>query len=283
MNSVSTHAGSLIVVGTGIQAAGQLTIESRGAIERAEKLFYLVSHPTTAFYLEKLNASAESLKRFYETDKDRYTSYLEMVDHILAAVRSGLRVCVALYGHPGVFSFPSHEAIRRARREGYTARMLPGVSAEDCLFADLGIDPANAGCQSFEATDFLIFGRTFDPNSSLILWQIGVIGDLTFQAEGYGLSGVTVLSEHLERFYGAEHSVIVYEAALVPIHDPVKQVVGLGQLPAAKITATSTLFVPPKGPATMDTAMLKRLGMDPARIQKIVVDLSLEAPTKDLT
>jgi hypothetical protein len=34
--------------------------------------------------------------------------------------------------------------------------MLPAVSAEDCLFADLGVDPGAAGCQSHEAADFLI-------------------------------------------------------------------------------------------------------------------------------
>jgi hypothetical protein len=37
--------------------------------------------------------------------------------------------------------------------------MLPGISAEDCLFADLGIDPGIYGCQSYEATDFLANGR----------------------------------------------------------------------------------------------------------------------------
>ena len=37
--------------------------------------------------------------------------------------------------------------------------MLPAISAEDCLFADVGIDPAMTGCQSYEATDFMINGR----------------------------------------------------------------------------------------------------------------------------
>ena len=40
--------------------------------------------------------------------------------------------------HPGVYVAPSHETVLRARAEGYPARMLPGISSEDCLFADLG-------------------------------------------------------------------------------------------------------------------------------------------------
>ena len=31
-------------------------------------------------------------------------------------------------------------AIRRAKLERYEARMLPGISSAECLFADLGID-----------------------------------------------------------------------------------------------------------------------------------------------
>jgi len=34
--------------------------------------------------------------------------------------------------------------------------MLPGISAEDCLFADIGVDPGIYGCQSFEATDLFV-------------------------------------------------------------------------------------------------------------------------------
>jgi hypothetical protein len=45
----------------------------------------------------------------------------------------------------------------RSSTDGFDAVMLPGISAEDCLFADLGIDPGMIGCQSFEATDSITF------------------------------------------------------------------------------------------------------------------------------
>jgi precorrin-2 methylase len=63
----------------------------------------------------------------------------------MTAVREGLNVCAAFYGHPGVFVYASHQSIRLARAEGFEAQMLPGISAEDCVFADLGIDPENMG------------------------------------------------------------------------------------------------------------------------------------------
>src|SRR5205809_2021168 len=48
-----------------------------------------------------------------------------------AGARGGSLTCLACYGHPGVFVYPSHEAIRRARAEGYVARILAGISSED--------------------------------------------------------------------------------------------------------------------------------------------------------
>ena len=112
-------------------------------------------------------------------------TYQEIVEYILSYVRKGNKVCVAFYGHPGVFVFPSHEAIKRARNEGYRAEMLPGISAEDCLYSDIGIDPGADGCQCFESTDFLSYRRKFDPSVGLVLWQIAVIGELGSAQIGY--------------------------------------------------------------------------------------------------
>lgn len=273
---MATPEGSLLIVGTGIQAAGQVTVEARAAIERADKLFYVVADPTTEHYLRKLNASAESLHGLYETDKERFVTYMEMVTKIIDEVRTGSKVCVAFYGHPGVFTFPSHEAIRQARALGYVARMQPGISAEDCLFADLGIDPSMAGCQSFEATDFLIFRRRFDTNSSLVLWQVGVIGDPTFQGRGYdlsGLRGLRVLADYLIGFYGGQHPAVLYEASHYPTYEPMIQPVALGDLTDAKTTAVTTMYVPPKEVLVPDSEMLKLLGLDSAKIHKVAITI----------
>jgi uncharacterized protein YabN with tetrapyrrole methylase and pyrophosphatase domain len=262
--------GSLTIVGTGIQVAGQLTIEARNCIEHSDKLLYLVVEPIGEEYLRSLNPTAESLQIFYEEGKDRFLTYMAMVDRILEEVRSGRTTCVAFYGHPGVFVLPSHEAIRRAREEGFYARMLPGVSAEDCLFADLGLDPALPGCQSFEATDFLIHKRQFDERCSLILWQIGVIGVITYCYAEYAPTNVDVLAEYLIQRYSPEHQVIIYEAAIFPIYDPIKVSVPLSDLVKAKITPISTLYVPPKKiDSPCDTEMLARLGMDEQAIHSI--------------
>jgi precorrin-3B methylase len=267
-------SGSLTIVGTGIQVAGQLTVEARNCIQLSDKLLYLVTEPIAEEYLRTLNSTAESLETFYEEGKDRFLTYMAMVERILEEVRGGKAVCVAFYGHPGVFVLPSHVAIRQARDEGYAARMLPGVSAEDCLFADLGLDPGLPGCQSFEATDFLIRKRRFDTGCSLILWQIGVIGVLTYRNADYAPTNVAVLADYLGQYYSPEHKVIIYEAAIYPIHDAMKEVVSLDTLTSARITPISTLCVPPRqATVSCDTEMLSRLGMDEQAIHSMEVKL----------
>lgn len=46
-----------------------------------------------------------------------------------------------------------------AQNEGLSAVMLPGVSAEDCFFANLLVDPSHPDCQILEATDLLLRER----------------------------------------------------------------------------------------------------------------------------
>lgn len=256
--------GSLTVVGTGMLIAGQVTQEALSTIESAEKLFFLVTDIVTSRWLEQVNPSAESLYGCYADGKPREATYSEMVERILAPVRTGSRVVAAFYGHPGIFVAPSHEAIRRAKAEGFSAQMLPGISAEDCLFADLGIDPGERGCQSFEATDFLLRRRTFDPTSTLILWQIGGIGVFDFHSRPlWSRQGLKVLEQALLESYPATHEVVVYEAVPYPTLPPKILRVRLSELADTDVSIRSTLCVPPLPDRESDLEMRRALGLAP--------------------
>jgi len=263
MNDVNEQSsGSLTVVGIGI-ALGQTTLEAKAHIEQADKVYYLVSNPTAIRWLEQLNATSESLYSTYEIGKPRMISYKEMIERILSSVRQRLNVCAAFYGHPGIFAYPGHEAIKIARSEGYTARMLPGVSAEDYLFAELGVDPAQCGCQSFEATDFLISSPVFDPASMLVLWQVGVVGDTSFQHKSKKLEvGIELLLERLLPEYGPDHVITVFEGAMFPVCESKILHMPLERLRDAKLSAVSTLYIPPCRLGTTDFDVIRQLEMD---------------------
>lgn len=258
--------GRLTAVGTGIKMGSHISVEAQAHIKQADKVFYVGMGPIFAEWIEGLNATAESLVPLYQDDKRRLDTYQEMVERIMTAVRQNQAVCAVFYGHPGVFVVPSHAAIEQARAEGYAAQMLPGISAEDCLFADLGIDPAVHGCQTFEATDFLLRHRQFDPASSLVIWQIGVVGEVRKQERSR--AGLKLLTAELLKHYPADHQVIVYQAALYPIDQPVIHPVPLAELPQSPMSSVSTLYVPPREQAAVDEAVLEQLGLSLADIER---------------
>lgn len=265
-----------MVVGTGIEAGGQTTLAAQRAIERAEKVLFAVVDPWTVSWIRSLNPGAESLP-YPMDDSLRRDTYAAMVERIVAELRKGLRVCAVFYGHPGVMTVPGHAAVERARREGFRARMLPGVSALDCLFVDLGVDPGRDGCQIYEATDFLIRGRGFDAHSSLVLWQLGFIGNLSFfdESDRAGIGrGLAVLAEVLADRYGPEQPAVLYEAAVLPTESPRIDAVTLAALPEARVSDLSTLYVPPLAPAPVDARMLVRLGMNPPQSKAVLERLA---------
>jgi hypothetical protein len=235
-----------------------VTSEARICIENADEVLYVVADPVAVAWLEKANPRSRTLHSLYEPGVDRAEAYAAMVDDIIDRIRSGAAVCAVFYGHPGVFVNPSHAAIERARAEGYEARMLPGISAEDCLFADLGIDPSESGCQSYEATDFLARACIIDTSAALILWQVGVLGNFTYAPAG-DLSRVPLLVEYLERFYPPDHPVLRYEAALYPFVDPLIEEGRVADLATTALTPSSTIYIPPAVVRGLDPDVGSRL------------------------
>lgn len=252
---------NLVIVGTGIRAMGQLTVETIAWLKSADKVLYVVSDPIAEEAIRQLNPDgAESLLPYYGENKLRNETYREIVEVVMAYLHRGLRVCMAAYGHPGVLAVAPHELVRRARAEGFVARMLPAVSAEDCLFADLGVDQVG-GCSSYEATDFLLNARVIDPASHLILWQIGGLGDATYHKHDYNLQGLDQLARKLAWVYGPGHQVTLYEAAMFPGIEPLVRSGPVSQLPWGRPTPNATMYVPPLTAPPPDLAVRQELGM----------------------
>jgi precorrin-6B methylase 1 len=240
--------GLLAVVGTGIALVRQLTPEAREEIELADEVLYVVADSATAAYVETLNPRARSLAALYRPGVHRREIYGEMVSEILAPVRRGERVCAVFYGHPGVLVQPAHEAVRRARAEGHEARMLPGISTEACLVADLGIDPGEHGWQSWEATSFLRRAPRPDPGAALVLWQVDGIGRRDAGGEGSG-AGLRALAEALAERYPPEHEVVFYRASPYPVVEADVIRLPLAELGALRTAPAPTLYVPPLTPS----------------------------------
>lgn len=254
-------ASSLVVVGFGIKFLSHLTTEAKVYIEKADKVLYLVNDPVVKDWISKNTKNSESLDTLYQSYNLRQDSYHAIAEYILASVRQQQHVCAVFYGHPTVFAQPGIIAVNQARKEGFDARILPGISAEDCLFADLLINPGSCGCQSFEATDFLIYKRPFSPTSHLILWQIGFIGALNHPRAHDNTTGIKLLFERLAEQYDHNHEIILYEAAQYPLFEPRIDRIPLKKLNKTAISAITTLYVPPMQKAKPDIQVIDLLGI----------------------
>ena len=250
--------GSLVVVGIGLMLGRHVTVEAVDAIRRAEHVFHLVTNPAAEAWVQRLNSRTTALGDCFKEGKRRDHSYSEMAQRILDAVHSGEQVCAVFYGHPGVLVSPAHQAVVGARRAGYQARMLPGISSEDCLFADLAIDPRGLGWQSFEASDFLLRRRRFDPTVALILWQVGLLGEVSVKPKMQARpERLRVLADRLAPHYPARHAAILYEAPEFPISDPVIGRVQLRRLAERPFYPKTTLYVPPRPTTTYDARVAR--------------------------
>lgn len=251
--------GSLACVGLGMMLGAHLAPRARGHIEQADVVFGLLSDPLVELWLNALRPDARSLQPYYAEGKPRQDTYREMVEAMLVEVRAGRSVCGVFYGHPGVFALVPHRAIAQARDEGFAAHMEPGISAEDCLYADLGIDPGTFGCQHYEASQLMFYQRRIDPSAYLVLWQVGIAGERSMRRFATGPAYRQLLVDLLARDYPLEHEVIAYEAATLPIAAPRMERMPLGSLVDADLRRETTLVIPPARPMERNQAMLDRI------------------------
>jgi len=258
---MAASGGSLVIVGTGINTLAHCSIEARAHIEQAEKLVVHVPDPLGMSWLRELHPDLIDLQATYRQGANRADAYELMVRAIVEQVEAGFHTVAVFYGHPGVFVSPSHEAIRRLRKTGLPARMLPGISAEDCLFADIGIDPARHGSAHYEATRFLFYTLPINTAASLIIWQIGVVGDHTLTTTTPATGGLRALQHKLLRDYPADHRVAIYEAPTLAITEPRIDWLPLAEFADARVTQISTLFVPSVAKPQPDWQTLSAMGL----------------------
>ena len=253
--------GSIACVGLGMTLGSHLTPLARSHIEQSDVVFAALSDGIAELWLQEMHPDVRSLQPYYGDgkSKSRMITYREWVEVMMAEVRAGKKVCAVFYGHPGIFAWSPHEVIKVARREGYEANMEPGISAEDCLYADLGIDPGRKGCQHYEASQLLFSETPINPGAHLVLWQVCLVGDGSLKRFATGPEYRQVLVDVLAADYPLDHGIIIYRAATLPIHKPRIRHAVLQDLPALEIGGEDTIVLPPAAKLRPNRRIRQRL------------------------
>lgn len=258
-NADSGRRGRLACVGLGMTLGAHLTPLARSHIVQADVVFAALSDAIVEEWLKRMHPDVRSLQPFYGEGKRRMQTYREWVALMLGELHAGKRVCGVFYGHPGIFAWSPHAAIAQARAEGYEAYMEPGISAADCLYADLDIDPGRFGCQHFEASQLLYWERRIDTAGHLVLWQVGAVGNRSVGHLDNAMAYRALLVERLGQDYPQDHPVIVYRGATLPIEHPRIRRITLRELAGVPLTAEETVVLPPAVTLQPNRAMLGRL------------------------
>lgn len=234
------------IVGTGIVGTHQLTREAEEVIQRSNHTFVIASGYGITEYLETLCARVTDLSYLYEPGMNRLPTYHRMAAEVVSAALVEAPVCLATYGHPWVYCYPTTLINRAAPLLGLHVEVFPGISAFDTLLVDLGTDIANSGIQMYEATDLLLRRRPIQSDVTCVIWQPTVVGDPTCPAGPYASRQFEPLQEYLLRFYPPDHEVKLVTSKTHPLLRSTVQSLNIGELARVLEGApgVGTLYIP---------------------------------------
>jgi uncharacterized protein YabN with tetrapyrrole methylase and pyrophosphatase domain len=233
------------IVGTGIVGSHQLTREAEEVIRRSKRTFVIDSGYGLLEYLGTLCPEVIGLGSLYERGRNRILTYRRMAATVVSAAVADPPVCLATYGHPWVYCYPTQLITSAARLLGLHAEVFPGISSLDTLLIDLGTDIAD-GIQMYEATDLLLRRRPLQPDVTCVIWQPTVVGDPTYPSQPYTAEQFQPLQDYLLGFYAADHEVALVTTKTFPLTRSVVQRLPLRDLASEleRAPQVGTLYIP---------------------------------------
>lgn len=258
---------TLVIAGVGIRFLSQLTLEVKSAIENCDCVLYLVNEPAYKRWIIENSKKAISLDSNYFSGKLRRDVYQEIEDTILKYSQQYTRTCFITYGHPFFLSSSALKIAKKAKNEIEDTEVLvmPGISSLDCLFCDLMVDPGDIGIQAYEATDFLLYNRTFVTSSHLVLWQIGVTGrqevirDKDMLISPTFRKGISLIQSKLLKKYPSKHPILLYVAPQYPSQNCSIVETTIDSLTEHNVHRLSTAYIPPSSSNEIDNDLKEQM------------------------
>ena len=103
--------------------------------------------------------------------------------------------------------------------------------------------PTVTGARLMRLSPFVLYRPTIDTHSSLVLWQLEVLGRVDYRSRRIHCH-LDMLGQSLMCHYPGDHPVTLYEASLYPGFEPSIEQVRLENL--GRCSGGSTLYVPPR-------------------------------------
>lgn len=240
----------LIIAGSGIKFLSHLTVEVKAAIETSSCVVYLLNEPAIKKWVSLNSKKSITLDELYFSSSLRADSYNKIANEIIAILEEHNDIVFLIYGHPTYFSSIVPKLIEKISLEQVDIQIMPGISALDCLFSDLRVDPGVNGLQSYDATEFILYDHAFSKNVHLVLWQIAIIGEIKIISDDIlslkrQAKALEILYTKLARQYPDEHFLYLYIASQYPSIPFEAIKIRLIDLLDISIPRLATLYIPP--------------------------------------
>jgi len=252
----------IYIVGVGIRKADQITREVEAAIRNSVEVFHVAPKNQVDKYLKKLCPRVRDLLPLYREGVNRLETYDQMSAMVLESALKHGPVTFASYGHPLVYVYPSYQIITVATLLGLSVKVLPGISALDCILIDLGLDPAYSGLQMYEATELLVRRRPLQNDVPCLIWQVGSTETAYYTRQETTAQQLKGLQRHLLKFYPPTHGATAVFSSPLPGVSSTLWRFRLMELTKyhAFLHQGMTLFIPPVEVRAMaDVKLFKRL------------------------
>jgi tetrapyrrole methylase family protein / MazG family protein len=237
------------IVGLGIRGPLQVTRETDEVLRSCRVIHYVATEPDAVDYLAGFRAELNDLHRLYTVGRERMPVYRAMTEAVLRDGRERPPTALALYGHPMMFVTPSRMIRVKADLLGLRTRVLPAISALDCLMVDLNLDPNEHGLVQYEVNYALLYRPSLDPNVPCLLWQVGSAESTLYAMPPRTPNRFVRLRNYLRQFFPAEHVVALAVTATRPEAESDVTWLTLRDLPDAYylIQGLTTLYIPRVG------------------------------------
>ena len=244
-------SGSLACIGLGVLFDAHLTPATRRRIARSDVIFAEDLHAASFLALNDLHNDVRSLSSKALAESSARPIDDGIVELVLEEIRQGKHVCVAFLGHPSCGASRAHMLIRAAHQEGFPASFEPAISIEDCIYADLGIDPGKFGCQQYDVSQIMLYRRSIDTSAYLLLWRFGA-EDMRPEPRR------KLLLEVLAREYPLDHQVFAY---VPPTMDAPAEFTtwAIGSLERIEACPLTAIIIPPAADLLPDKEIRARL------------------------
>jgi uncharacterized protein YabN with tetrapyrrole methylase and pyrophosphatase domain len=266
----------IYIVGLGLRI-DHLTGETDQALRESSHVYYVSHIPgIRQLLLDRCSHITDLAASCYAEGQSTYSAYRDMAATVInAALSLSEPVAFALYGHPLVLAQPSQLILTLATQLSLPTKVLPAISAMDCLFADLGVDPGSRGLQMHEATELLIYQRPILPDMATIIWQVGSLETALYTVRRSRPERLTRLKDFLLRFFPPDHDVFSVASAVEPNTSPDIRRFRITELAeyAPAFHYGTTLYIPPSEQRSVADVQLRDELTNPRHLDAITKNI----------